>query len=111
MSIETVKIIRGDTFRADAVYRDTDGIPVDLDAAGITVTAVARDPDATTTVELDVVQAPDQAATPGEFSVTGDTAAWVTTADSRLAGWRVRFSYTSAEGRFSSDVLIVDLVE
>lgn len=45
---QEVRIYKGDTFIANAVYRSTTGVPVDLTAAGITIDAWLRKRDSGT---------------------------------------------------------------
>lgn len=77
----------GDTLIADCTYKDAAGVPVDLDAGGITVTSAVLFPD-NKRQELTVV-VKDQALFPGEYRITGDTSDWRANA---IVKWDVRYS-------------------
>jgi hypothetical protein len=66
---------RGDSFIANCIYKDADGIPVNLDTAGIEIVSKVRSPDGLTLFPLEVT-IKDQVATPGGYSITGDTSSW-----------------------------------
>ena len=108
MTIESIKIIRGDTFYASGVYKDSAGDPVNLTLAATTVAASARDPNGLVSIDLVVTPDPNQISNPGAFTVVGETVDWVS--DSPVgAHWNVRLHYTSSLGRFSSAAVNVEL--
>lgn len=110
MAEQTIKIARGDTFLAYATYRDADGVAVDLDAELISVEAHAREPEGVNRLPL-LVTLGDQTVAPGTFTISSDTGTWADDSTSRLKGWLVRVVYITPLGRFSSELLRVDMVE
>lgn len=96
----------GDTIASDAVYKDANDDPVDLTAAGITVTSSVLSPDGRTRHELTVTLA-NQSTDPGKYTVTGDTSEWTPG-----KGWRWDVRYTDASGSsWSTETQIIDLSE
>ena len=103
--MSSIKITEGDTFLADAVYRDANDDPVNLTTAGITIKGWVLTPSGESTVNL-TVTIKDQAVTPGGYQVRSDSGTW-----GGPGKYRVRFTYTSVTGTFSSEPIVVELVQ
>lgn len=95
----------GDTIDCTGTHRDSDGNPIDLTAAGITVNSSVRQDDGT--VHSLAVEILDQAAHPGEFRITGETGQW---SPGKCNLWDIR--YTNADGHsYSTDTIQIRLAE
>lgn len=101
MSHNAVTLNFGDTLKATGVYRDANGDPVNLDSAGIAVSASIRNPDGTAEYVLEVTTDPDQVANPGKFTVRGQTADFA--AANTLGSWTWLIRYTQGEDVFSTE--------
>ena len=78
MNIQIICFKRGNTFEAQVAYTDENGVPVNLDTEGITVTSQVRTEAGTLVADL-VVTPSDQGVSPGEYTLykaDTDTAAW-----------------------------------
>lgn len=101
MSKVSLKV--GDSISVVGTYKDNAGTPVDLDAAGITVTSSVLSPDGKTRHPLEVVPY-DQSTDPGKFTIHGSTADW-----EPHKGWLWDIRYTTADDSWSSDSVTIDL--
>lgn len=99
----TLKV--GDTLIADCIYRDANGNPVNLDAAGITIKSAVSFADGIGKADLEVALA-DQAATPGHYRIRGDTRQWP-------AGQHVRWDvrYFRGQDSFSTRTVHIQMLE
>lgn len=71
-----VALKQGDTFVADCVYTDADGVPVNLTIAGIAIKSAIRGSNGKNRIELPVIIAASQEDSPGVYSIEADTTAW-----------------------------------
>lgn len=101
MSHNSVSINLGDTIKASCVYRDSNGDPVNLTAAGITVTSAIRNPDGTKEFDLEVTPAADQVANAGQFLIRGQSAEFASRQTAGTWTWLIR--YTQGEDVFSTE--------
>lgn len=102
-----IKMKVGDTIKATGLHKDINGDPVDLLAAGITITSGVLSPDGLTRHELTVTIDPDQVTNKGKFSILGQSADW-----SPGKGYRWDTRYTdSSDYSWSDDTQLIDLGE
>lgn len=103
----TITMKVGDTLQSVSTYRDANGTPVDLTAAGIEVASSVLSPDGATRHEL-IVELADQATDPGKYTIKGDSSDWPPGKGWR---WDVRYTLTSTEFSWSTDTQLIDLKE
>lgn len=99
----TLKV--GDTLIADCTYHDANGVPVNLDTAGITINSAVSFADGIGKAVLEVTPA-DQAIKPGQYRIRGDSRQWP-------AGQRVRWDvrYTRGQDSFSTRTIYIQMLE
>lgn len=106
-----IELNLGDTLLADCTYRDSNDDPVNLDTAGITITAEVSSPDGLITQPVDVIPG-DQTAAPGTFQLRGLTSDWT----NQVGTWSLGIVYEQESGvqddpnRFSSQKICVVLL-
>jgi hypothetical protein len=98
----TMKV--GDTLIADCIYKDAAGVPVNLDAAGISIKSAVAFPDGIKRQELQVIPA-DQVLNPGKYQILGDTSQWPSGVTMR---WDVR--YFKGATSFSSKTVTIHML-
>lgn len=99
----TLKV--SDTLIADCVYKDANGNPVNLTAAGITIKSAVSFADGQGREELEVTLA-DQATKPGQYRIRGDSSNWP--AGQKLR-WDVR--YFRGGDSFSTRTVNIQMLE
>jgi hypothetical protein len=99
----TLKV--GDTLIADCTYHDANGVPVNLDTAGITINSAVSFADGIGKAVLEVTPA-DQAIKPGQYRIRGDSRQWP-------AGQRIRWDvrYTRGQDSFSTRTIYIQMLE
>lgn len=97
---ETISIYQGDTFLANGTYTDANDVPVDLNAAGITVESYIRDRN-NLKIDLDVVIS----GTPGQYVVSGPTDTWPL---GRVT-WHIRYVQGSVKKSIDPVVINVEV--
>lgn len=100
----TLKV--GDTLLARCVHRDDNGTPINLTAAGITITSAVRKSVGFQTYPVTVTPDPDQIANPGVYICSADTSNWL---PDNLMNWDVR--YNQGSNSFSTRTIIFALQE
>lgn len=97
---------RGDTLLAQCVHRDSNGNPVNLTLAGISIDSVVKSENGFHRYNLTVTLNPDQLANPGAYEIRGDTTTWQVGDN---LSWDIR--YSQGGNSFSTRTIIFGLSE